>query len=840
MEARKLGYETLETRRLLVAEGDAFQFSGPFDAGGVVGSVSGLVRWGDGTSSPLTSISGPASSDRLRVRFDYSLDTGGFFADPLRRSLLQLAADSLVSRFGDTLAAITPGGNRQWEASVFHPSSGQAGQLTGTLTTLPANPSLAANEIVVYAGARDLPGAERGVGGPGNFRFPAVQVTCQVQAECDRQLAEIEAFRNVVRGRGQAGALASPQTDVAPQVGSVSFDNRTDWYFAVDADAIRPGQVDFLSAAVHELAHVLGFGITRTNAVSSWQRLVSGGFFTGASARQAYQGSGDPPIEGNHWARAVLDQAGQRTLMAGEIATGQRQLFTTLDFAAMKDLGWELLDTNVRVSATHRFADDGVFPVDLVLRGSRAGEVVHRVDQVTVTNVAPTLTVADQTATVGLPLRITNIGTLTDPGLANPSANPPTAETFSYTIQWGDGTANDEGVATIDVHGDGTGKLTEASFDATHTYTSPGAKTVTVRVRDDDGGTVEKSFRVDVAAPPALSLELDRTAIDEDGGEAAATLTIRRSGPATGSDQTITLTSSDPSEAVLPASVVIPGNATLARVSVRAVDDALLDGDVAVRLSAASPGLTPDDIELLVRDRESLRAAFSLDSIGEQTGQRTDLVLGRSNTDVAQPLAVSVSSSGAAQVDLPATIVIPAGQQQVTIALAPIDDGRPEPDRTLVFTFTAASYQSASAQIRLLDDEPPLFQNPQSRFDVNGNGEVTAADALRIINQVAIRGGAADLLPDVEQPGGIFLDVSGDYRVTSLDALLVINEVGRMSNARQAAAEIVILPAKTLPKAARKHGRGDDRDAGLDVDADGWQIEVEIARSTISGGAEAR
>ena len=62
-----------------------------------------------------------------------------------------------------------------------------------------------------------------------------------------------------------------------------------------------------------------------------------------------------------------------------------------------------------------------------------------------------------------------------------------------------------------------------------------------MRVTDDDGGTTERTVFAFVAAPPALTLELDRSSVDEDDGAAAAMLTVRRSGGETGSNQTIRL-----------------------------------------------------------------------------------------------------------------------------------------------------------------------------------------------------------------------------------------------------------------------------------------------------------
>jgi hypothetical protein len=402
------------------------------------------------------------------------------------------------------------------------------------------------------------------------------------------------------------------------------------------------------------------------------------------------------------------------------------------------------------------------------------------------------LIVANQTAIAGQPTSFTDFGLLTDAGFANNQSDPPSTEAFTYTIDWGDGSEIEEGTATIDRQGNAGGVLTSASFDAAHTYQQQGTKSVTVQVMDDDGGTAERSFFVYAAAPPALTLELDQSSISEDDGPGSATLTIRRSGSPTGSDQTISLSSSDTSEATVPATVVIPGDATFATAAVQAVDDALLDGDLAVTLFATASGVDPDDIDLIVRDHESLSASFSAAVIREDNPDSVSLTLRRSNIDTDQALEVNVAGGNALQLPLPPQVMIPVGQREISIPLSPVDDNDPEPALSLAYTFTALGYQQASGEIDLLDDEPAFFQNPSSRFDVNNDGEVTAADALRVINQLAIRGRNSQLDPMLQQPGGVFLDVSGDYLVSAIDALLVINEIGRMQDSPSPTGEAIV------------------------------------------------
>ena len=639
---RSLRIERLTDRFALTAEGQIFSLNQIVDTSALGGAITGSLLWGDGSSSAAVLGTLP-SPGPLSVRLDYSMDSSGFFASQERRNSLQFAVNSIISKFSDQLTGIQPTAVNQWTAKFLNPSSG-AQENRSSL-------SIAANEILIFAGARTLGANELARGEKGGFTATSTS----------------QAFIDSVKARGQAGALAGTPTDFGPWGGAISFSSTANFHFGLTTSGLDSNEFDFVSVASHELMHVLGFGLA-----NSWNAKVAGGF-TGANSVAVAGKSPVPLSDSTHWATGTISN-GQIALMTPESTNGQRKLPTRLDFAGMQDIGWQFINQQVQVSGSHIYGDNGSFPATIQLRGSVIGTLPVPFS-VAITNVPPTLAVQQsQIAVQGQPLTIARIGQFTDPGFGASQASPPLAESFTYSINWGDNSPLATGTAIIETLGS-AGVNTRGFLNASHTYLQMGNFTVTIRVSDDDGGTSQQQFTVAVGPPPSLELSIDKTSIAEDAGANAATITIKRVGFDTSTALAILLASSDTSELQLPSSINIPVGHSSIGVPVLAIDDSLLDGTARVLLSASAGSIVSNSVPVDVLDRETILLAINLTTMVENAGAgASTLTVSRSNSDINQSLSVQLTSSDVSEANVPRTVVIPAGSRSVTVGVDAIDD----------------------------------------------------------------------------------------------------------------------------------------------------------------------
>ena len=262
-----------------------------------------------------------APARALKIQFDYTYDDGGFFSDPAARAALEHAAGSFeICR--DEMTAIEPGGVNWWKA-VFHDPRDT------TQSVLEPNLVVPADTVTIFVGADELGTQTLGLASRGGM-------TGGGYAE----------WGETLKYRGQEGAAEANPTDYGPWGGSITFNASKSWSFGIYEAPSDPQDSDFLSVALHELCHVLGFGPPSPNP-KSWDTYVDAGTrrFLGPEAVAEY--GGPVPLDDidTHWAPGTLSTNGgavQEAAMDPNLVTGTRKLLTELDLAAMRDIGWEM------------------------------------------------------------------------------------------------------------------------------------------------------------------------------------------------------------------------------------------------------------------------------------------------------------------------------------------------------------------------------------------------------------------------------------------------------------------------------------------------------------------
>ncbi len=248
----------------------------------------------------------------VHVRFDYTYDTLGYFNSADRRAALNDVAAAITAKLGDSLTSIAPSGGNTWQARTWNSATDSPLNID--------NPTVGADEIVVYITAGNLGGA-LGIASGGAYSASGSQ-----------------AWLDCVRNRGQIGVESG--TDFATWGGLISFNSHTNFNFR---GAPGSSQYDFRSVAAHEMMHIFGFGLENP----SYTRYTATGSFTGPNA-VATAGYAVRLQAGqtDHFATGTRFQ-GRESVMTPSVTAGRAKTFGALEYAALRDIGWSAIPSPV-------------------------------------------------------------------------------------------------------------------------------------------------------------------------------------------------------------------------------------------------------------------------------------------------------------------------------------------------------------------------------------------------------------------------------------------------------------------------------------------------------------
>ncbi|MEL6217824.1 MAG: DUF4214 domain-containing protein [Pseudomonadota bacterium] len=267
------------------------------------------------------------------IEFDYRFDTSGFTDNPSVRAVLEEAAaiweDLIQDEFEDIPAGIA--------FDVSDPNGGPG--FNRVVLDEPID------DVLIFVGGADFNGEALGLGGPSGTGLNGTLVGDVLGRR----------FEPDFRGDG-------PVTDVEYYVGSVTFATDINWNFGLGLPA--PSQDDLLTTALHEIAHVLGFGTS-----AAFDAQMTGQTFAGPNALSVTDGRGIPLDRTLH----VEDGfEGDMVLLDPTGTTGERKLPTEFDLAILADIGFEI-DGFVTQGSQPPLATEGA---DVAIFGTNIGDFI--------------------------------------------------------------------------------------------------------------------------------------------------------------------------------------------------------------------------------------------------------------------------------------------------------------------------------------------------------------------------------------------------------------------------------------------------------------------------------
>ncbi len=226
-------------------------------------------------------------------------------------------------------------------------------------------------------------------------------------------------------------------------------------------------------------------------------------------------------------------------------------------------------------------------------------------------------------------------------------------------------------------------------------YTAPVAGTYTIEVL---AAAQQGEYILGLAG---LSIAVPANATK---GDPPVTASVNIPAPLAG-DLTISLTSSDPSRATVPASVTISAGQTSAPLPITIIDDGLLDGPEAVVITGTAAGYATTTATITIHDNQTATLSMTLPLTAHET-DGTIIGTVTSGAAPARNITVQLTSSDTTRLTVPATVTLLAGQTSVNFTATLLDDHVIESGPTPVtVTSHVENWTDGARTISIVDDD---------------------------------------------------------------------------------------------------------------------------------------
>ncbi len=241
---------------------------------------------------------------------------------------------------------------------------------------------------------------------------------------------------------------------------------------------------------------------------------------------------------------------------------------------------------------------------------------------------------------------------------------------------------------------------------------STGNKFLVVRV--DSGNQIYELNETNNAAvdeqpmllPASLTLAFTAHTFSEAAGSNASQGTLIRN-TASGVALDVTLTSSDPTSAVVPALVTIPAGAASVSFPVAAQDNSLVDSNRTVTVSAVASGFSSVSNTLTVTDNDvrTLTLQVISSTVAENAGPVAALGYLSRNADTNDFLVITLGSDNLNKLTVSPTVTMNPGERNAAFAVNAVDNSFVDGTALVKIQASASNYNTVSTTVTVTDND---------------------------------------------------------------------------------------------------------------------------------------
>ncbi|MEZ6123004.1 MAG: Calx-beta domain-containing protein [Planctomycetaceae bacterium] len=359
-----------------------------------------------------------------------------------------------------------------------------------------------------------------------------------------------------------------------------------------------------------------------------------------------------------------------------------------------------------------------------------------------------------------------------DVSLAIPAVNDVT-----LTLTTGDGTAvaGQDYIATtaqVMIPTGATTATAQFSVPIINGTVAELTETFTVSVLSVDFGSVGDTTAVGTGTilddDARISVNIAAASISENGG--ATTATITRNTPST-APLSVSIVSSDTSEALVTGVITIPAGQVSVTVDITALDDLVVDGNQTVTITASAIGHVSLADTVIVTDDDvpELTLIIADSFVYENDGAAATTATVSRNTDTTGPLTVTLLSSDTSEATVIGTVTIPAGESvSAPFNIDAIDDALMDGTQNITITATAGGHADGSAPLAVRDDETPgitlsvdkVTTPEQAAETVTVTATLDFASSVDVSIELVVAGTATGTGVDYTDPVTLQIDIS--------------------------------------------------------------------------------